>query len=147
MIEFKETDFNLTKVRRESKLFNLITVNKYFIYGLRQSDNPTIMIEYHYNNVEESFGERLDALKQFLTSNSIDVEIYDQSDNKGRVDIGLRKDLRSIVNKNRKPMLASSVLSTTIYALEGRIDIEQLKNYKLLTMPKLEKIVKRQTNA
>jgi len=147
MIEFKETDFNLTKVRRESKLFNLITVNKYFIYGLRQSDNPTIMIEYHYNNVEESFGERLDALKQFLTSNSIDVEIYDQSDNKGRVDIGLIKDLRSIVNKNRKPMLASSVLSTTIYALEGRIDIEQLKNYKLLTMPKLEKIVKRQTNA
>jgi hypothetical protein len=141
MIEFKETDFNLIKVKRESKLFNLVTRYKYFVYGLRQSDNSPILIEYHYDNVDEHFGEKVEALVEFFKANGIEVEIYNRADNKGRVDVGLRRDLRAFVNKNRKPMLASSVISTIVYCLESRVDIDQLKKYKLALIPKLPKKV------
>ena len=141
MIEFKETDFNLIKVKRESKLFNLVTRYKYFVYGLRQSDNSPILIEYHYDNVDEHFGEKVEALVEFFKANGIEVEIYNRADNKGRVDVGLRRDLRAFVNKNRTPMLASSVISTIVYCLESRVDIDQLKKYKLALIPKLPKKV------
>ena len=141
MIEFKDTDFNLTKIKRESKLFNLVTGYKYWVYGLRQTGNQPVMIEYHYDKVDEHFTDKLEALIEFFKLNGIEIETYAEADNNGRVDIGLRKDLRAIVNRNGKPMLASSILSTIIYALEGRIEIEELKNYKLSTTVKLEKVV------
>ena len=139
MIEFKDTDFNITKIKRESKLFNLVTSYRYWVYGLRQANNPPIMIEYHYDRVDEHFSDKLEALTEFLKLNGIELETYDESDNNGRVDIGLRKDLRAIVNRNDKPMLASSILSTIIYSLEGRIEINELKNYKLSTVLKFPK--------
>ena len=142
MIEFKETDFNMVHIKRESKLFNLVTAYRYFVYGLRMTENPLIQIEYHFDHVDEYFEEKLESLKEFFKSNNIEIDIYEQSDKKDRVYIGLRRDLRAIVNKNGKPMLASSILSTIVYALEGRIDMEQLKKYKLSTLPKLQKTVK-----
>jgi hypothetical protein len=142
MIEFKETDFNLTQVKRESKLFNLVTAYKYFVYGLCMTDNQPILIEYHFDKVDEHFDERLEALLEFFKANNIEVEIYNKSDKRGRIDIGLRRDLRAVVNKNGKPMLASSILSTIVYALEGRVDVDQLKKYKLSTLPKLQKAVR-----
>jgi len=137
MIDFNENDTNLTKVRSESKLFNLVTRYKYRVYGLRQTDNPAVLIEYHYDRVDEHFKEKLSALMEFLKANGIDAENYSESDNPNRVDVGLRKDLRLFVNKNGKPMLASSILSTIIYCLEGRIDIDQLKKFRLSAIPKL----------
>ena len=143
MIEFKETDFNMTKISRESKLFNLVTGYKYFVYGLRdQSDNPPMMIEYYYDNIDEMFEERLQALVEFFKDNGIEMELYSDSEDKTKINIGLRKDLRAVVNRNGKPLLAASILSTIVYTLEGRIDMHQLKNYKLSTIPKLKKFVK-----
>lgn len=136
MIDFVEHDFNLTKVKRESKLFNLVTRYKYHVYGLRQTDNPPVLIEYHYAKVDDKFKEKIEAVVAFLRANGIEVETYTESDS-SRVDIGLRKDLRGFVNKNDKPMLASSVLSTIIYCLEGRVDLEQLKKFRLSAIPKL----------
>jgi hypothetical protein len=141
MIEFKEKDFNLTKIRRESKLFNLVTEYKYFVYGLRQADNPPIIIEYYYDGIDENFEEKLSALVEFFKSNGVEVKTYSNSEDKSKISIGLRKDLRAVVNRNGKPLLASSVLSTIIYGLENRLDIEQLKKYKLSNIPKLEKII------
>ena len=137
MIDFNENDTNLTKVRRESKLFNLLTRYKYRVYGLRQNDNPAVLIEYHYDRVDDKFKEKLSALMEFLKANGIDAENYSESDNANRIDVGLRKDLRMFVNKNDKPMLASSIISTIIYCLEGRIDLDQLKKFKLSAIPKL----------
>lgn len=137
MIDFNENDTNLTKVRSESKLFNLVTRYKYRVYGLRQPDNPAVLIEYHYDRVDGQFKEKLSALMEFLKANGIEAENYSESDNLNRVDVGLRKDLRTFVNKNGKPMLASAILSTIIYCLEGRIDIEQLKKFRLSAIPKL----------
>lgn len=136
MIEFNEHDFNLTKVKRESKLFNLVTRFKYRVYGLRQNDNPAVLIEYHYDKVDDKFKERLEVLCNFIRSNGIEIETFSESETP-RVDVGLRKDLRAFVNKNGKPMLASAVLSTIIYCLENRIDLEQLKKFKLVNIPKL----------
>ena len=147
MIEFKETDFNLTKVKRESKLFNLVTTYKYVVYGLRMADNPPIQIEYYFDRVDEHFEERLEALTEFFKANNIEINIYDRSDKKDSILIGLRRDLRSIVNKNGKPMLASSILSTIVYTLEGRVDPEQVKKYKLSTLPKLQKTARAEQNA
>ena len=146
MIEFNiKKDLNLAGIRRESKLFNLVTAYRYFVYGLCMSDNPPIQIEYHFDHVDEHFEEKLAALTEFFKANNIEIDIYNQSDKKGRIDIGLRRDLREIVNKNGKPMLASSILSTIIYALEGRLDMEQLKKYKLSTLPKLQKTIRQQS--
>jgi hypothetical protein len=137
MIDFTLTDFNLTKVRSESKLFNLVTRYRYKVYGLRQNDNPAVLIEFHYDRVDGQFKEKISALIQFLKANGIDAESYSESDTPNKIDIGLRKDLRAFVNKNDKPMLAASILSTIVYCLEGRIDLDQLKNFKLSAIPKL----------
>lgn len=136
MIDFNQNDFNLTKVRHESKLANLITRQKYRIYGLRQAENPPVLIEYDGENVTEDFGKRLNVLVKYFKANGIEVETFDGSETQ-RVDVGLRKDLRAIVNQQEQPLFAASILSTIIYCLEGRIDLEQMAKYKLANIPKL----------
>ena len=135
MIEFNETDFNLVSIKRESKLFNLVTRYKYRVYGLRQVNNPPISIEYDSYKHDESLHNKIEALESFFKFNKIEVSIYGNADSP-RIDIGLRKDLRAFVNKNDKPLLASAILSTIIYCLEGRSDLEQLKTFKLSSIPK-----------
>lgn len=137
MIDFNENDFNLTKLKTESKLGTLLTRFKYRIYGLRQENNPAILIEYHHTRMDNKFGEKVEALTAFLKANGIEVETYSESDNINRIDVGMRRDLRGFVNKNGKPLLASAILSTIIYCLEGRIELEQLKKFKLSAIPKL----------
>ena len=66
MIEFNERDINLVAIRRESKLFNLVSRYKYHIYGLRQQDNPPILIEYNHSRVNEKFDEKLSSVVTFL---------------------------------------------------------------------------------
>jgi hypothetical protein len=135
MITFTETDTNVPALIRESKLHNLVTRLKYHTYGLRQENNPVILIEYGGRFVDDGFHSRISSLKEFFTLNEIDIEISDESDNR-RIDIGMRIDLRKMVNKNDKPLLAASVLSTIIYCLEDRLDIEQMKKCKLPSIPK-----------
>jgi len=135
MITFTEKDFNLTKIKRESKLFNLLTKNKYHVYGLRQEENPPVLIEFDNDFVDATFRKSIDSLISFFKSNGIDVEIFDESESR-KVDIGLRKDIRAIVNKNESPVFASSILSTIVYCLENRIDLDQLMKYRLSSIPK-----------
>ena len=139
MIEFNERDINLVAIRRESKLFNLVSRYKYHIYGLRQQDNPPILIEYNHSGVNEKFDEKLSSVVTFLRGNGIEVDTYSESET-SRVDIGLRKDLRLFENKNGKPLFASSILSTIIYTLEGRTDIGQLSKFKLTVVPFITKL-------
>lgn len=136
MVEFNENDFNLVRISNESKLGNLITRFKYRVYGLKQEGNPSILIEYHYNNVDEGFNERVEAITKFLKANSITAKVYYAGNIKG-IDIGLRKDLRAVLNKNGKPMFASGIISTIIYCLEGRIDLKELQRYKVSVVPRL----------
>ena len=137
MVEFNENDFNLVKISNESKLGNLVTRFKYRVYGLKQEGNPPILIEYHYNHVDEGFEERMQALVKFLKTNGgITLTVYHTVNTKG-IDIGLRRDLRAVLNKNDKPMFASGIISTIVYCLEGRIDLEELQRYKVSVVPRL----------
>ena len=137
MVEFNENDFNLVKISSESKLGNLVTRFKYRVYGLKQEGNPPILIEYHYNRVDEGFEERVQALVKFLKTNGgIAMSVYHTANTKG-VDIGLRRDLRAVLNKNDKPMFASGIISTIIYCLEGRVDLKELQRYKVSVVPRL----------
>lgn len=142
MVEFNENDFNLLKISGESKLGNLVTRFKYRVYGLKQEGNPVILIEYHYNRVDEGFNERVEALGKFLKANRIQLGVYHATNTKG-VDIGLRRDLRAVLNKNGKPTFASGIISTIIYCLEGRIDLNDLQRYKLSVVPRIRPMKKR----
>src|SRR5271169_4243539 len=111
MIVFNEKDFNLTKVRFESKLANLITRFSYNIYGLKQDENPVVLIEYNYNKIDEEFEKRMNDVIKFFLSNGIEIEKSSDSE-KNKIDIGLRKDLRALLNSNKKPLFAASTLTT-----------------------------------
>lgn len=140
MIDVTETDINMPAILTESKLGTLNTRFKYHAYGLRDVGNQPVCIEYNSDRVsrtDEDFEDKITALTLFFRSNGIEVETYSESENVNRIDIGLRKDLRTFVNRNGKPMLASSVLSTIVYTLEGRVDLEQMKKYKIAAIPKL----------
>ena len=145
MIDFVKSDDKLPMIQQESKLFNLVTRYRYHIYGLRQEGNPPVVIEFHYDNVDENFDKKVDAVSFFLEQNGIAVETYSQAET-NRIDIGLRRDLRRILNSNKKPLLASAVLQSIIYALEGRADLEQLKKYRITVKPILEKEESRSNN-
>lgn len=134
MITATETDTNLPEILKESKLRNLVTREKYHIYGLRREENPAVLIEYEEEYVNSDFKSRVTALSYFLELNGIGVECFTNSDSRG-VDVGLRIDLRQHLNKNGKPLLAASILKTVIYCLEDRIDVENMKKYKLSSIP------------
>lgn len=136
MISFTETDFNLPKIWREAKLFNLTTRLKFHFYGLRQQNNPAVLIEYNAKLETEAFVKRLAAITDFFKANNIEVEVFGRCEHSG-VCIGMRKDLRAVVNKVHKPVFAASILQTIIYGLEDRIDLESLKSFTLPNVPKL----------
>ena len=117
MIDFNENDYNLVKIRRESKLFNLVTKHEFRVYGLRQSGNPLIWIE--YNRYDQRISSLiLSKLQDFFTKNNINIEFERRNDEEYVVNIGLRRDLREHV------VLSSAIIQTIIYALEGKLDLD-----------------------
>jgi hypothetical protein len=134
MITITETDTLLPAIMREAKLHNLVTKQKYHVYGLRRENNPVVQIEYADSYVDDEFRKRLTSLIEFFKLNGIETEFSNEADDRS-IAIGLRIDLRKTLNKNEKPLLAASVLSTVIYCLEDRVDIDQMKKYKLSSIP------------
>jgi hypothetical protein len=134
MITITETDTLLPAIMREAKLSNLVTKQKYHVYGLRRENNPVVLIEYADCYVNDDFRKSVTDLLEFFKLNNIEAEYSNESDERG-VAIGLRIDLRKTLNKNEKPLLAASVLSTIVYCLEDRLNIEQMKKYKLSSIP------------
>jgi hypothetical protein len=134
MITITETDTLLPAIMREAKLSNLVTKQKYHVYGLRRENNPVVLVEYADCYVNDDFRKSVSDLLEFFKLNNIEAEFSNESDERG-VAIGLRIDLRKTLNKNEKPLLAASVLSTIVYCLEDRLNIEQMKKYKLSSIP------------
>lgn len=147
MITFNEKDFKITEVKTESKISNLLTKYEYYIYGLKQEDNPGIFVEYHFDKVDEYFEERLQILEQFFSKNGIIFEWNCESDSSNRVSIGIRRDLRSVVNGNGKPLFAASLISTVIYGVEGRLQPRDLKSFKIPKLPALSKLLAEKTKS
>ena len=114
MITINETDYNLTKILHESKLSTLTTRFKYRVYGLRQENNPAVLIEYDSDVINKKFKTNLKHLSIFFEKNGIDYQTYDDSDIRG-VSIGLRRDVRSILNSAGQPVF--SYFSSLYYNL------------------------------
>lgn len=117
MIEFNEKDFQLSRIRREAKLGNLQTKNPFRIYGLTTAGNPLVHISFNYDTVPDNFEENLKKLKAFFKTNGVELEV-DAGGGTPKICIGLRRDLRDHI------ILCCSILSTIIYTLEDRLDLD-----------------------
>ena len=126
MIEFSEKDFQLAKIRRESKLFNLQTGQPFRVYGLRTKGNPLIHISYNYDTVGENFDEHMAKLVDFCKNNGIELK-WESGGGTPKVCIGLRRDLRDHI------MLCSAIVQTIVYCLEGQLDLNA--SYKIKGIP------------
>jgi len=116
MIEFSEKDFQLAKIRRESKLFNLQTGQPFRVCGLRTKGNSLIHISYNYDTVGENFDEHMAMLVDFCKNNNIELK-WESGAGTPKVCIGLRRDLRDHI------LLCSAILQTIVYCLEGQLNI------------------------
>lgn len=132
MISYNESDTNVMTICRnfESRGF---TKYKYYIYGLHNSEVP-VLIE-HGSNLGDEDKIKLSSLSEFFKLNGIDVEFL-AVNKRAQIDIGLRLDLRRIVNKHGNPTLASAIVSTIISTMEGSIDMKKLKTYEIPSKPK-----------
>lgn len=116
MIEFNEKDFQLGRIRRESKLSNLQTKNPFRVYGLTTKENPLIHVSYNYDLIIENFDENMKNLKAFFKQNKIEFQV-ESGGGTPKVCIGLRRDLRDHV------VLCCAILQMIVYALEDRLDL------------------------
>ena len=126
-VEFNEKDYNLPKIKELSKLASLETVNNYRIYGLRQEDNPVVLIEYNPNYVKIPVG-RINPLVEFFKLNKINIRFETINSNKPKLYIGLRKDIREHNG------LCVAILQTIVHHLENRLNFK--KDYKVAGIPK-----------
>ncbi len=132
MIDFNENDFNITKIKKESKLSNLVTKYSYRIYGLAQESNPLIWIRYSKYKLRRP--ELLFRIGQFLIRNNLQAEILnveDENKMENTIKIGLRRDLRNHV------VLSAAILQTIIYGIEERIDFNK-NNRNIPGIPKFK---------
>lgn len=125
MITHNNNDINLTKIMEEGKLKTLSTISNYYIFGLRSDWPEAVKIELPRNGI---LNKRVESLIKFLDLNKISHTII-YITNSDEISIGLRRDLREMLI-NDKPLLASAILSTIIYCLDGRLNLKKLSTYK-----------------
>ncbi len=130
MISFNLKDYQLSAIRRESKLSNMRTKNEFRVYGLAQQyKNPPILIEAQAA-VWENRQEELMELKNFFDSQGLPNQIgIDETIEDQTIFIGLRRDLRD------HTLLSTAVLQTIVYQLENRLDLNN--EFKVPGIPKL----------
>ena len=129
MVKFKEIDFNLPKIRRESKLFNLVTRFTYRVYGLKVVEgNPAIQLTLPDN---DNGNTAVDAtpLEKFFKDNKIEFDVDENGEFGNVIRIGLRRDLREHI------VLCSCILQTIVYVCEKRIELDE--TYLIPGIPKL----------
>ena len=125
MIEFNINDENLQAIKAESKLYNLKTKHDYRVYGLKKKINPPILISCDATKIDENFEKQI---KAFFKKNNLIVEIEDDEDDKNRIYIGLRNDVREYI------VLTAAIIQTLIYAIEGKLELNS--EYSIGKMPK-----------
>ncbi len=110
---FFNNDTHLTRIEKISKLDRLKTVNWYRVFGLKQENNPPMIIEYK----ELPAGKTEKEIKSIMKKRGIPV-VFDKK-NYGDVAIGLRKDLRD------HNFLAAAALNLLIGYLENKLTIKK----------------------
>lgn len=131
MISYNKKDDNIPQIEQIIKSHdnNLLKYN-YRIYGLKNEDNPLLLLEYNPNIVFIST-DKFDFLTHLFNKNKIETNFEILNDARVNIYIGLRRDLREF------PEFCSKLLLTIIYYLEGNLKIR--KNSKIPKIPKLKK--------
>jgi len=123
-ISINSKDFNLQEIYAAAKLQNTATAYNFRLYGLKNSNNPAVLIgktNFHNNN--------FDRIAELFNKNKISLEFESvrQEDNeKNFIYIGLRHDLRHDIG------LSAAIVTTIIHQIEGNIkDFDT--NFKIKT--------------
>ena len=118
MVKFVEKDFNLPKIKIDTKLFNLRTIRNYSIYGLRQESRPPILIT-ACQSILYAHKNKIQTIIDFFNTNGIKVMIQPSDEDENEISIGLRKDMRKQI------FLASAAIQTIVYCLENKIKLSK----------------------
>ena len=135
MLAFNKKDEHLPQIEQIIKINGDLLRFNYRIYCLKNEDNPSLLLEYNPNIVGISTN-RFDFLTLLFNRNKIETNFELLNEEKDKVYIGLRRDLRDF------PEFCAKLLQTIIYYLEGELKIR--KNGKIPKIPKLKKKVEEQ---
>jgi hypothetical protein len=127
MIKFNPEDFNMEVISKEAKLHNLLTRNTYRAFGLRQDDNPPVVIK--YNDEKRDVWSFEPPIRNFFRRNGMSIDFwYLEDDN--FIGIGLRRDVRE------NPLLAAAIVQTIVYHVEGRLTLGE--NFRIAGLNQFE---------
>lgn len=135
MITYNLKDNNIPQIQQITKINGDLLKYNYRIYGLKNEDNPSLLLEYNPNIVLIST-DKFDFLTHLFNRNKVETSFEILNEERDKIYIGLRRDLREF------PEFCSKLLQTIIYYLEGNLKIR--KNSKIPKIPKLEKKVEEQ---
>ena len=135
MLAFNKKDEHLPQIEQIIKINGNLLRYNYRIYGLKNEDNPSLLLEYNPNIVAIST-DKFDFLTHLFNHSKIDAKFEILNEERDKIYIGLRRDLRDF------PEFCAKLLQTIIYYLEGELKIR--KNGKIPKIPKLKKKVEEQ---
>lgn len=112
MIEYNENDYNLERVDAINFKMNSFKMeNKYWVFGLKQSNRPPVRIGVNDQGVPNEDQQK--ALVQFFKNQGVEVVIDNPEE--AEVTIGLRYDVRE------RPKMAAAIVRTIVFFLEGKL--------------------------
>ena len=127
MIYYNLKDDNMPNIQQTAGIDSLLTKEDFKIYGLRQNDNPPILIEYSdESDVSSDLYRKCQTLKDFFSRHGIvfksDVlEENNERDDDEAIDykiyIGLRRDIRDNIP------LTIAIMKTIIFFIDGKTEI------------------------
>ena len=126
MIYFNKADDQMLDIKAKLNFHNQLTKEDFRVYGLRQADNPPILVEFSDgSDVFKTIGEKCTVLEKFFAYNGIimkrDILEWDDQDDQDRVDykiyIGIRRDIRENLP------LTCAILKTIILYIDDKIEL------------------------
>jgi hypothetical protein len=126
MISFNKNDYFLPSIEAESKFHTLAVQKHYRVFGLKNQDNPPVLIRYGPEAIEET---KVMQLHYVFKKSGLIADFY--RDYPKGLSIGLRRDVRENVP------FAAALLQTIVYYLENKIDLP--KTFRIPMVNKLER--------
>lgn len=123
-INYNQKDFNLPEISKMNDLNNYRLKYNYRIYGLKQEDNPPILIEINPRLITVD-NTKINSLVKFLVNKGVSTKFANCAGDKAKIYVGLRYDVR----KNRE--LSNKIICTIIHAIENNIDLSKVPGRKL----------------
>ena len=127
MIYFNTADDMMKEIKAKLALHNQLTTEDFRVYGLRQVDNPPVLVEFSDgSDVHAALVKKCAVLEKFFANQGIvmkrDILEWDDQDDQDRVDykvyIGIRRDIRENL------ALTCAILKTIILFIDDKIELD-----------------------